>query len=359
MAKILNILFPILIGAVIGYFTNNLAIKMLFHPRKAVMIGKYQLPFTPGIIPKNQSRVAKAVGEAVSDQLFTSEDLVEELKSSAEKMEIAKKITDAIFEADFSIHSLAKDADFGSIVANPAIPEAEAETEPEPEIKPEPEPEVEAEPAPETEIEAWEEPYRYAEDGIIVEVEQPEEKEYAGYARKIGDFVTDKILKKVDEVDLHTMIDDLVWQGVQEYRRNPMLAMILNANVIDQLVDKVETALRDYLAGDGQKLIRNLAAEQVEEIGEKPIRELTSELNLDRSAVEEGISKIFDHFIGQFGTSFSEKTDISGIVREKIEAMNVAELEDLVMSVMKQELQAVINLGALIGAIIGAINIFI
>ena len=39
--------------------------------------------------------------------------------------------------------------------------------------------------------------------------------------------------------------------------------------------------------------------------------------------------------------------------------MDVRELEDLVLSVMKNELQAVINLGALIGAVIGTVNIFI
>ena len=36
-----------------------------------------------------------------------------------------------------------------------------------------------------------------------------------------------------------------------------------------------------------------------------------------------------------------------------------SELEALVLSVMKQELQAVINLGALIGAVIGILNIFL
>ena len=40
-----------LIGAVIGYFTNYLAVKMLFHPRKAIKVGKFTLPFTPGAIP--------------------------------------------------------------------------------------------------------------------------------------------------------------------------------------------------------------------------------------------------------------------------------------------------------------------
>ena len=39
--------------------------------------------------------------------------------------------------------------------------------------------------------------------------------------------------------------------------------------------------------------------------------------------------------------------------------MEVEQLEELLMSIMKNELQAVINLGALLGAIIGVINIFI
>ena len=39
--------------------------------------------------------------------------------------------------------------------------------------------------------------------------------------------------------------------------------------------------------------------------------------------------------------------------------MDARELEDLVLSVMKNELQAIVNLGAVIGAVIGVINIFI
>ena len=47
------------------------------------------------------------------------------------------------------------------------------------------------------------------------------------------------------------------------------------------------------------------------------------------------------------------------IVEDKINDMEVSELEDLVMQVMKNELQTIVNLGALIGAVIGVINIFV
>ena len=47
---------------------------------------------------------------------------------------------------------------------------------------------------------------------------------------------------------------------------------------------------------------------------------------------------------------------LSSIVEERINAMNVAEVEELMLSIMKKELGAVVNLGALIGLILGLVN---
>lgn len=310
--SVLKILLPILLGALIGYFTNDLAIRMLFHPRKPVLIGKWQLPFTPGIIPKNQGRIAKSIGDAISTQLFTQTDLVDQLKNSGAKDEIARKITDAVFETELSLASLSTG---------------------------EKEPDEPAEPLSD-------------EEALM-----PEEGE--GIAGQIGTFVTDRVVERMTGADLHTAIEDLVWEAVQDYRRNPMIAMFLNASAVDAIIDKVESALRSYLAGDGRTLIRRLVTEEAETLRKTPFRDLAAELHLEKEAAAEAVGRILDRFIEQFGGSFSEKTDISGIVREKIESMDPAEFEDLIMSVMKRELQAVINLGALLGAIIGAVNLLL
>ena len=45
------------IGAVIGYCTNYVAVKMLFRPLKPIRIGKFTLPFTPGVIPKRKKEL--------------------------------------------------------------------------------------------------------------------------------------------------------------------------------------------------------------------------------------------------------------------------------------------------------------
>ncbi|HTL88845.1 MAG TPA: DUF445 family protein, partial [Leptolyngbya sp.] len=66
---------PPVIGGVIGYFTNDIAIKMLFRPYRALYIGKQQIPFTPGLIPRNQERLAKRVSDTIMGSLLTPEEL--------------------------------------------------------------------------------------------------------------------------------------------------------------------------------------------------------------------------------------------------------------------------------------------
>ncbi|HEY9606795.1 MAG TPA: DUF445 domain-containing protein [Allocoleopsis sp.] len=66
---------PPVAGAIIGYFTNDIAIKMLFRPYKPVYIAKRQLPFTPGLIPRNQERLAKRISDTIMGSLLTPDEL--------------------------------------------------------------------------------------------------------------------------------------------------------------------------------------------------------------------------------------------------------------------------------------------
>ncbi len=48
---------------------------MLFRPYRAIYIGKRRLPFTPGLIPANQERLAKRVSDTIMGSLLTPEEL--------------------------------------------------------------------------------------------------------------------------------------------------------------------------------------------------------------------------------------------------------------------------------------------
>ncbi|WP_407658294.1 DUF445 domain-containing protein [Lusitaniella coriacea] len=69
------LIIPPLAGGIIGYFTNDIAIKMLFRPYKALYLGKRRLPFTPGLIPRNQERLAQRVSDTIMGSLLTPGEL--------------------------------------------------------------------------------------------------------------------------------------------------------------------------------------------------------------------------------------------------------------------------------------------
>ena len=87
-----NYLIPPVVGAIIGYFTNELAIKMLFRPKTPKYIFGMRVPFTPGIIPKEKSRIATAIGETISKNLMDKDTMTKSLLSE----EMILKLSNAI-----------------------------------------------------------------------------------------------------------------------------------------------------------------------------------------------------------------------------------------------------------------------
>lgn len=66
---------PPLVGGAIGYFTNDLAIKMLFQPYRPYFLFRRRLPLTPGLIPSNQERLARRVADTIMGSLLTPAEM--------------------------------------------------------------------------------------------------------------------------------------------------------------------------------------------------------------------------------------------------------------------------------------------
>jgi uncharacterized membrane protein YheB (UPF0754 family) len=73
-------LTPPIAGALIGYVTNAVAIKMLFRPFKEVRFLGIRLPFTPGILPRQRHKLAENIGSIVERQLLTPEIVAARLR---------------------------------------------------------------------------------------------------------------------------------------------------------------------------------------------------------------------------------------------------------------------------------------
>lgn len=94
--SMLIFLLPI-IAALIGWATNYLAIKMLFHPHEPKKI----MGFTfHGVFPKRQSQIAEKLGELVANELFSVKDVarqIEDLSTRPEALEeVGKRIEKTI-----------------------------------------------------------------------------------------------------------------------------------------------------------------------------------------------------------------------------------------------------------------------
>jgi len=94
----LPLLFSIFMGALIGYATNTLAVEMLFRPFSPKFVGRWKLPFTPGLIPKEQGRIAESLGELIEQELFSPQILSEALDTPEARAAISHWL-DQLFAA--------------------------------------------------------------------------------------------------------------------------------------------------------------------------------------------------------------------------------------------------------------------
>ncbi|MBT8488604.1 MAG: DUF445 family protein, partial [Gemmatimonadetes bacterium] len=74
--EIVQALVKIVFGAMAGGLTNTIAVWMLFHPYEPPkLFRRWTIGFLHGAIPKNQPRLAAAIGRTVGNRLLTPEDL--------------------------------------------------------------------------------------------------------------------------------------------------------------------------------------------------------------------------------------------------------------------------------------------
>lgn len=72
--SVLQWVLPPAVGALVGYFTNDLAVRMLFHPLEAHYVFGKKLPLTPGLIPAEQERLADKISRLIVETLLTQDD---------------------------------------------------------------------------------------------------------------------------------------------------------------------------------------------------------------------------------------------------------------------------------------------
>lgn len=72
-------LSPLVVATLHGYGAAWLAVKMLFRPRHPVYLFGWQLPLTPGMLPKEREHFIEALSTVIAERLLDIETIADEL----------------------------------------------------------------------------------------------------------------------------------------------------------------------------------------------------------------------------------------------------------------------------------------
>lgn len=315
-----------LLGGLIGYITNDIAIRMLFRPHKAKYLFGIHIPFTPGIIPKEKGRIAEAIGGVISENLMNNEVLEKYLLSD----EMIGKVRSAVEEfistqqqnqesvARFLGHYLSKD-----------------------------------------EI-----------DSIAQNINQSITKQtYEKLAKSsVGD--------KVAHIAIDHVAQKLTIDGAQELLSGiggalgglkGMAAGLFGGNIVAKFLGMLREPAEHFLAknintmlrDNGEEIVSNMIGGEVDHFLDKPVCKLLEGHEEQLAQTVDSIESIYRSIITEHLPKILESIDISKIVRERINEMDVNETEKLIFQVMDKELKAIVWLGALLGLLMGCINCFV
>ncbi len=283
------------IGAVIGYFTNYIAVKMLFHPRHEVKVFGHVLPFTPGAIPKEKNRIAKTIGQIVADELLTEQDLIDRCLNPELEQKIIQKLMQRLDQT----------------------------------------------------LESY---------GIQI---LKDEQKYHQLVQMTQAKAVDKIMAVINELDLEKILMEQCMEVIdQKIGDNPMLRL-MSGSVVAGLSAPLTQQISTFLNGRGKEIIAEKLRLQWEEWEQDSPLELAEQMGFSQDRLEHKLQETYESMVAQVIPLLLDKLNIQGIVEEKIASMSNEELEKLVLTAMKKELSLIVNLGAVIGFVLGCVQLLI
>ena len=288
------------IGAIIGYVTNWIAVKMLFRPRQEIRIFGKRLPFTPGVIPRGQGRLARAVGEVVETQLLTPEFMGEKLLSKES-------------EEEFKCH-----------------------------------------------VQDWVNAQKNSEESLRLTVTNiVTEEKVDDFIASVEEDLTDFLSEKVIEMEPGKLIVDKVMKEAQSRLAESMFGMMLGGSFLEKIGTQVQEGIDSYIAENARGYIEKEVMAESLKLQEKPMSEVADILEQKGIYDPEFLWGLYKRIIEEKLGKLLSSLKLSAVVEERINAMKVEEVEELVLSIMNKELGAIVNLGAVIGLILGFINVVI
>lgn len=370
---LITILFMVVVGSVIGGFTNHIAIKMLFHPYEAKYIGKWRVSFTPGLIPKRREDLAIQLGRTVSNYLLTP-DMFRTKILSPEVREMAaefatKKVEETIFRDD---RTLAQWLDVAGFSHLPRTVEDKVDAV----------------------IQAQ---FANIQNTLATKTLReliPNDFE-ATLDQKVPEFVEylvekgEAYLKSYDgQIAIQKMLNDFLQS---KGSLGGMVQMFLGGDTTS-LAETVQRELLNMMKSDNiYNMLHEVIQREYEKVKDRPVTDFTADidfnrietsvkdyakkqLNLDERlnytinhywpqgkawATDELLPKLLDRGFAEAENKIEDvvkKLNLEEVVRQQVNTFPVQKLEELILGISKREFKMITYLGFVLGGLIGVIQ---
>ena len=290
-----------IVGGIIGYITNDLAIRMLFRPRKPLYIGKFHVPFTPGLIPSQQGRIAQSIGGVVSGQLLNEETLRQTLLSEGTLNTLRRKVT--VF-----LRTLSRDErTVYDLFRQPGLREK-----------------------------------------LDVRVEDLQKK------------LTDVLSARIIEARLgYAVVDSVIGDKMDFIAQNKLFSMLIDGNTQGAIREKLAEKVNEIIDEKAPDVATAIVERFKGEIMDARLCDLYARVQDKEDKLIDGIMELYASILGNNLGRLLKAINIEQIVVDKINALDAAGLEQTIFGIMKRELKAIVYLGALLGFLMGFINLLL
>lgn len=291
-----------LVGAFIGWLTNGIAIKMLFRPLRPKYIGKWHVPFTPGIIPKERDRIAKSIG-AVAETLVDEKAMKRTMLSD----EMIGRLRTAVI--GFIENQRRNDDTLRAVLERYTSP-----------------------------------------DTVDMVVEQGRSK------------LADLVYQRVSDTDFSrgvvVSIIDHIQQRMRESGIIGRVAASTGNLVRGAVATVVTTSVTPILKSSSRDIVYSIAGIEIGKLLDTPVSALVAGLGSSPEVLADRIIEVYRRTVTEQLPKALKEINIAGIVERSLDEMNIEDIEKMLLRVMDKELRAIVLLGAVLGFLMGMVNSF-
>ncbi len=285
-----------LIGGLIGLITNSLAIKMLFRPHKEIRIGKFRIPFTPGLIPKEKPRIASAISKVISRYILDEETILASLASDTIKNAFEHK-----YEEKLNIWK-AVEISFRELLQTTGY------------------------------------------EASAYDMEQ-----------RMCAYISNYLIEQCKEEELVRKLVEQIFESFQD-SMNPLVYKV-GKKALHTAQRTMIQRMEEMVDSQGKEFVSGYLHGICEEYLDKPVGETVVLLEEKIPNLKDILwEKYADMVQNKFG-KFIATLNVQQIIEHKLLDYDLMELENMILEISKKELNALVWLGGLLGVVMGFVNL--